>query len=198
MVYGSKHGKYWFSLIFYRHFTAMVSTEVKLWFLIFLEIFLTLSIGYSSKVALYFEKMHQVFQNMTQRCCTPLSVKVYQGPLLENFPFWPSYIFMLITWIHFYLKASHLLALGHKWLEESVPPIHQVFDRIKGTIHAAMWVNYRLIPAYLLSRVNLYIIMHTLWDFDALSARTRRVSALDNHQNWCASALFCLNFSSTK
>ena len=52
---------------------------------------------------------------------------------------------------------------------------------------------YRLITAYLLLRVNLDKIMHARWDFDASSARTRRVSALDMHQNWSASALFCLN-----
>ena len=53
--------------------------------------------------------------------------------------------------------------------------------------------NYRLITAYLLLRVNLDKIMHARWDFDASSARTRRVSALDKHQNWSASVLFCLN-----
>ena len=53
--------------------------------------------------------------------------------------------------------------------------------------------NYRLITAYSLLRVNLDKIMHARWDFDASSARTRRVSALDKHQNWSASALFCLN-----
>ena len=52
---------------------------------------------------------------------------------------------------------------------------------------------YRLITAYLLLRVNLDKIMHARWDFDGSSARTRRVSALDKHQNWSASALFCLN-----
>ena len=54
-------------------------------------------------------------------------------------------------------------------------------------------VNYRLITVYLLLRVNLDKIMHARWDFDASSARTRRVSTLDKHQNWSASALFCLN-----
>ena len=42
---------------------------------------------------------------------------------------------------------------------------------------------YRLVTAYLLLRVNLDKIMHTRSDFDASSARTRRVSALDKHQN---------------
>ena len=55
------------------------------------------------------------------------------------------------------------------------------------------YIIYRLITAYLLLRVNLDKIMHTCWDFDASSAWTQRVSALDKHQNWSASALFCLN-----
>ena len=54
-------------------------------------------------------------------------------------------------------------------------------------------ITYRLITAFLLLRVNLDKIMHARWDFDASSARTRKVSALDKHQNWSASALFCLN-----
>ena len=54
-------------------------------------------------------------------------------------------------------------------------------------------MNYKLITAYLLLRVNLDKIMHAGWDFDTFSARTRRVSALNKHQNWSASALFCLN-----
>ena len=57
--------------------------------------------------------------------------------------------------------------------------------------------TYRLITAYFLLRVNLDKIMHSHWDFDASSARTRRVSALDKHQNWSASALLS-KFSSTK
>ena len=54
-------------------------------------------------------------------------------------------------------------------------------------------INYRLITAYLLLRVNLDKIMQARWGFDASSARTRRVSALDKHQNWSTCALFCLN-----
>ena len=51
-------------------------------------------------------------------------------------------------------------------------------------------IIYRLIhvTAYLLLRVNCDKIMHARWDFDASSAQTRRVSALDKHQNWSASA----------
>ena len=44
-------------------------------------------------------------------------------------------------------------------------------------------LHYRLITAYLLLRVHLDKIIHARWDFDASSARTRRVSALDKHQN---------------
>ena len=71
-----------------------------------------------------------------------------------------------------------------------------MFDRIKCTFQQCMvgyFFTYRLITAYLLLRVNLDKIMHARWDFDATSASTRRVSALDKHQNWSASALFCLN-----
>ena len=52
---------------------------------------------------------------------------------------------------------------------------------------------YRLISAYLLLQVNCDKIMHARWDFDVTSARTQRMSALDNHQNWSTSALFCHN-----
>ena len=52
---------------------------------------------------------------------------------------------------------------------------------------------YRLLTAYLLLWVNYDKIMHMHWDFDASSAQTRRVSALDKHQNWRASTLFCHN-----
>ena len=52
---------------------------------------------------------------------------------------------------------------------------------------------YRLIPAYLLLGVNYDKIMHASWDFDVLSARTRRVSAFDKYQNWSPIALFFHN-----
>ena len=33
LIYGSKHGKYWFSqFFFYNNFKTIVSTEIKLWF----------------------------------------------------------------------------------------------------------------------------------------------------------------------
>ena len=54
-------------------------------------------------------------------------------------------------------------------------------------------VTYRLITAFLLIRVNCDKIIHACWDFDASSAWTRGVSALDKHQNWSNSALFCHN-----
>ena len=66
-------------------------------------------------------------------------------------------------------------------------------EPIRGQEIKKVCMNYRLITAYLLLRVNLDKIMHAGWDFDASSARTRRVSVLDKHQNWGASALFCLN-----
>ena len=43
--------------------------------------------------------------------------------------------------------------------------------------------TYGLITAYLLLRVSLDKIMHAGCDFDASSARTRRVSAFDKHQS---------------
>ena len=43
---------------------------------------------------------------------------------------------------------------------------------------------YRLITTYLLLRMNCDKILHVHWHFDASSTRTRRVSALDKHQNW--------------
>ena len=66
-------------------------------------------------------------------------------------------------------------------------------ESMRSYLIESQWNNYRLITAYLLLRVNLDKIMHARWDFDASSAQTRRVSALDKHQNWSASALFCLN-----
>ena len=50
----------------------MASTEVKLWFLSFLEYFWPDPYDTLSKVALFFEKMHKVFKNKAQRCSTPL------------------------------------------------------------------------------------------------------------------------------
>ena len=42
-------------------------------------------------------------------------------------------------------------------------------------------------------RVNYDKIMEARWNFDASSARTRRVSVLGKHQNRSESALFCYN-----
>ena len=50
----------------------MVSTEVKLWFLSSLEYFWPDPYDTLSKVALFCEKMHKVFNNKAQRCSTPL------------------------------------------------------------------------------------------------------------------------------
>ena len=52
---------------------------------------------------------------------------------------------------------------------------------------------YRLITVYLLKQVNCDKIMHVRWDFDVSNARTQRVCALDKHENWSESALFCYN-----
>ena len=75
LIYGSKHGKYWFSHIFHCNFTTVVSTEVKLWFLSSLEHFWPDPKDTLSEVALFFEKMHKVFKNKVQGCSTPLSTE---------------------------------------------------------------------------------------------------------------------------
>ena len=76
MIYGSKHGKYWFPHIFYCNFTTMVSTKVKLWFLSSLENFWPGPWDTLSEVALFFEKMHKVFKNKVQGCSSPLNMLV--------------------------------------------------------------------------------------------------------------------------
>ena len=53
--------------------TTMVSTEVKLWLLSSVEHFYLDPYDSLSKVALFFEKMQEIFKNKTQGCCTPLS-----------------------------------------------------------------------------------------------------------------------------
>ena len=52
---------------------------------------------------------------------------------------------------------------------------------------------YRLITAYFHFASELWQnnALHACWDFDAWNTRTWRVSALDKHQNWNTSALFC-------
>ena len=52
-----------------------------------------------------------------------------------------------------------------------------------------MFIIHRLISAYSLFRVN----TRTAWDFDASNARTRRMTAMDKHQDWRENTLFCLN-----
>ena len=89
--------------------------------------------------------------------------------------------FVPLTIYHYPSPVLHSLSktVGH-WI-----PANCFFNQ--------KWINCRLITAYLLLRVNLDKIMHALWNFDASSKRTWRVSALNKHQNWSASALFCLN-----
>ena len=73
LIYGSKHGKYWFLHIFHCNFTTMASTEVKLRFLSSLEHFWPDPWDTLSKTSLFFEKMHKVFKNKAQGCSTPLN-----------------------------------------------------------------------------------------------------------------------------
>ena len=81
LIYGSKHGKYWFSHMFYYNFTTMVSTEGNLLFLSYFEHFWPDPQDTLSKVVLYFKKMHKVFKNKAQGCSTPLSWS--NSPLLK-------------------------------------------------------------------------------------------------------------------
>ena len=62
-------------------------------------------------------------------------------------------------------------------------------------VYRILWKSplFQFLLSYTILRVNLDKIMHARWEFDASSARNRRVSTLDKHQNWSASALFCLN-----
>ena len=59
--------------MFYYNFATMVSTEVKLQFLTSLDHFWPDPYDTFSKVALFSEKMHKVFKNKVQGCCTPLT-----------------------------------------------------------------------------------------------------------------------------
>ena len=63
-----------FHTFFYCYLTKMVSTEVKLWLLSSVEHFYLEPYDSLSKVALFFEKMQEIFKNKIQRCCTPLMV----------------------------------------------------------------------------------------------------------------------------
>ena len=87
-----------------------------------------------------------------------------------------------------YTKSAHIYMI---YQLPKQPWSHQLYHIIFYKMSKCN--NYRLITVYLLLRVNLDKIMHACWNFDTSSARTRRVSALDKHQNWSASALFCLN-----
>ena len=130
-----------------------------------------------------------------------LGVQILPGPLCyvhQQVAFFPNSKFCVTS------------CISGRWLQD--------FRRVSGTMTQQLWcmiydwkveapnqtrVNmlhpwvrcciYRLITAYLLLRVNCDKIMYGRWDFDASSAQTRRVSALDKHQNWSASALFCHN-----
>ena len=107
---------------------------------------------------------------------------------------------LAVTWwhqhsFHWMPYQNSLVSLVLKSTYKSNAPalMHWHYCQLKMVKMCYGLINYRLINAYLLLRVNLDKIMHARWDFDASSARTRRVSALDKHQNWSASALFCLN-----
>ena len=60
-----------FLLFFNCYFTTMVSNKVKLWFFSSFEHFDQIH-RILSKVALFFKKMHKIFQNKAQVCSSPL------------------------------------------------------------------------------------------------------------------------------
>ena len=97
--------------------------------------------------------------------------------------------------------GGHTICLGpffwdmqyYTWLIETNDNGFQNLLKIMFKAAYSVVSNYRLITAYLLLQVDLDKIMHARWDFDASSAQTQRVSALDKHQNQSGSVLFCLN-----
>ena len=97
-------------------------------------------------------------------------------------------IWSIYSWTIFIEPIFHKFENIHTFLAELQKPPPSI-----AAIRNVTFIVYRLITAYLLLRVNLDKIMHVRWDFDVSNAQTRRVSALDKHQNWNASALFCLN-----
>ena len=113
--------------------------------------------------------------------CGVPKVKLWRPEIRGSHPF--------ICWMHILCVHNWWISMNNSYTKSNVLGWCKC-----GTVNKRpITVNYRLITAYLLLRVNLDKIMHAHWDFDASSARTRRVSALDKHQNWSASALFCLN-----
>ena len=139
--------------------------------------------------------MTQIFENFEQ--VSPIHI--------PNFAFYMG-SFIPGDWFYSSCKAfctkSVDKMISRVWLNNLMPLQYKMYRSCKTFTNVTtrttfytnwVWNNYRLITAYLLLRVNLDKIMHARWDFDASSARTRRVSALDKHQNWSASALFCLN-----
>ena len=70
-----KHGKYWFSHIFFCNFKTMVSTAIKLWFLSSLEHFWSDPIDNLSKVVFLLRKCTKSSKNKVGGS-TPLSITV--------------------------------------------------------------------------------------------------------------------------
>ena len=115
--------------------------------------------------------------------CLGVKVSHFQEkvPFLELCKIWCKFLCKSLFGSQIWRK-KHAISLfrvhfGSKW--------NPCFGR--GCLHHHI---YRLITAYLLLQVNCDKIMHARWDFDASSAQTRRVSALDKHQNWSTSASF--------
>ena len=101
------------------------------------------------------------------------SHKVYTDIVLKNIPRWYT---ERVYDYHLNLNRTNWSFVKH-WHHLGLRSIHSL--KVAQSWFKVLVVNYRLISASLLLRVNLDKIMHACWEFDASSARTRRVSALD-------------------
>ena len=119
--------------------------------------------------------------------------------MVSNFPLGNNLCLRCLSSVHSELLLTDWNVITVQSKSMSIIQRKYQLNQTAWAYHSGMKIQisfffiYRLITAYLLLRVNLDKIMHARWDFDASSAWTRRVSALDEHQNWSASAFFCLN-----
>ena len=143
---------------------------------------------WNAKLFYMFSKRKVYTQKVNTFCKIKRKQKLY---VQINFPGSQRKSFVLhMTFLYFMLNSYAQYFAKNKFLENlKWQTILHVFKKVYT------WkVNtYRLITMYLLLQVNCDKIMHTRWNFDASSARTWRVNALDKHQNWSASALYCHN-----
>ena len=119
----------------------------------------------------------------------PLNIKN-----INNFTQWKNGS-VDVTFTHVITHQKHLAQSGHS--TRSAVDIFNTLIFTKEPIREQEikleCMNYGLITAYVFLLVNCDKIMHARWDFDVSNAWTQNVSALDKHQNWSKSALFCHN-----